>query len=116
MNKLALSLLTAGIILAGTQAIANDVAKDSASKQQWKDCMDRQSAKNDGSSKAIMKKACTDELKTSSTSNTATNGASSDSSTTTGTAPTGTMTNQATKGPTTEPTAPATDSSTTPAK
>lgn len=116
MNKLALSLLTAGIIFAGTQAIANDVAKDSAGKQQWKDCMDRQSAKNDGSSKAIMKKACTDELKTSSTSNTATTGASSDSSTTTGTAPTGTMTNQATKGPTTLPTAPATDSSTTPAK
>jgi hypothetical protein len=88
MNKLILSVVTTGIMLAGMQVFAGDLAKDASSKQQWNDCLARQVAKNDGSSKSQMKKSCKDEMKTSTTSsNSTTNGTSADSSTTNATAP-----------------------------
>jgi hypothetical protein len=91
MNKLITGILTAGVMLTGAGAFAQDsqmnpatsapssssASSDSATStasssstssspskhQMMKDCMTRQAAKNDGSTKMQIKKACKDEMK-----------------------------------------------------
>ena len=66
MKKLISAVLTAGIILTGAQAFAADTPPDHMSKDQtMKDCMSRMAAKNDGSTKVAMKKACKAEMNNS---------------------------------------------------
>jgi pentapeptide MXKDX repeat protein len=69
MNKLIAGALTAGIILSSTQVFADDWKTEQTNRDQrdqlMKDCMSRMAAKNDGSSKEKMKKACDAELNNS---------------------------------------------------
>ncbi len=69
MNRLIAGVLAAGIILSSAQVFADDLKTEQANQNQrdelMKDCMSRMAAKNDGSSKDKMKKACHAELNNS---------------------------------------------------
>jgi pentapeptide MXKDX repeat protein len=69
MNKLIAGVLSAGIILSSAQVFADDLKTEQANKDQreqlMNECMSRMAAKNDGSSKDTMKKACKAELNNS---------------------------------------------------
>ena len=64
MTKFVTSVLSAALLLAGSQAFADDMQKDHMSKDQvMKECMTRMAAKSDGSTKQQMHDACVMEMK-----------------------------------------------------
>jgi pentapeptide MXKDX repeat protein len=66
MNRITAGTVMAAMLLIGTQAFADDMAKDHMTQDQMqmmKDCMSRMSAKNDGSTKDQMRAACKTEMK-----------------------------------------------------
>lgn len=69
MNKLIAGMLTAGIILSSAQAFADEKTAEQTNMDQrdqlMKECMSRMAAKNDGTPKDKMKKACKAELNNS---------------------------------------------------
>lgn len=73
MKRLICTIVCAGFVFAGAQALADDsMQNDSTHHQMMKDCMAKHAAKNDGMSKADMKKACGDEMKMQKSANTPT--------------------------------------------
>jgi pentapeptide MXKDX repeat protein len=69
MNRLIAGVVTAGIVLSSAQLFADARTTEQINRDQRdqliKDCMSRMAAKNDGSSKHAMKKACNAELNNS---------------------------------------------------
>jgi pentapeptide MXKDX repeat protein len=68
MRRLITSIICAGFVCAGTQAVADDSMQSdtptmATQHQMMKDCMAKHAAQNDGMSKTDIKKACGDEIK-----------------------------------------------------
>ena len=69
MKQLIMAIVCTGMLCTAAQALAdNSTSSDTSSHQMMKDCMAKHAAKNDGTSKADMKKACNDEMTTQSSS------------------------------------------------
>lgn len=65
MKKLLTTAMCTGLMLLGLHAFADDMTKPTdkqAHEQMMKDCMAKQEAKHDGSTKEQMKKHCKDEM------------------------------------------------------
>jgi len=66
MTRILAPLAIAGLMLAGSYAFANDEASQAGMAQQhkmMKDCMAKHAAADNGMTKADMKKACKEEMK-----------------------------------------------------
>jgi pentapeptide MXKDX repeat protein len=72
MNRLIYAVVCASVLFVAAQSFADDSMSTSTSTQAMKDCMAKQTAKNDGTSKSDMKKACEAKMNSASTSGTPT--------------------------------------------